>query len=345
MFLLSLYTKEFQKCTKEEEEEVSPLECPPCPPCTSIEDNSSLFASTSEENQVDSSENEMPPRDFYEIGARWGTTDKVRGVSLMETCQADRSHCVSPEAQNPHCRVGHNHFYHTIYNRWLEMYARNDAEPFQFLEIGYFQGGGFDVYSEFLSAGELHSMEIACIEEGPREEGKWPWGNFAAKNARYQELLDADRLHCGDASDFAFLNQTWIESMKRTDAPPLRIVVDDAAHLATHMAASLFFWFPRIEPGGLLIIEDIQPISLSNDFRIHVLPQLVKDLHYCGLDEELVDKACFPTIQPLLHSIHCEMHICILERNNEPAWEPNETESSTPKGAFDVTSCLLGSKR
>ena len=62
--------------------------------------------------------------------------------------------------------------------------------------------------------------------------------------------------------------------MKRPDAPPLKVVVDDGSHLAEHMAASLFFWLPRIEPGGMLVIEDIQPISEANQFRTHILPQV-----------------------------------------------------------------------
>ena len=44
------------------------------------------------------------------------------------------------------------------------------------------------------------TSEIACLPEGPREEGKWPWGNFPSKNPRYQQYLDENRLHCGDGN-------------------------------------------------------------------------------------------------------------------------------------------------
>jgi hypothetical protein len=47
------------------------------------------------------------------------------------------------------------------------------VEPFQFLEIGFYNGNGYDTYRSFFSSSaELHSMEISCIPEGPREEGK-----------------------------------------------------------------------------------------------------------------------------------------------------------------------------
>lgn len=187
---------------------------------------------------------------------------------------------------------------------------------------------------------ETHSIEIACLEPGPRAEGKWPWGNFPSKNPRYQEYLDTRQLHCGDGSDYDFLHKVWTTEMKRPDAPPLKVVVDDGAHLAQHMATTLFFWFPRIEPGGVLIVEDIQPIIEANKFRTDVLPQVMKDIHYCG-DPRFSDKACFPQIDPLLQSVHCEMHICVFERNDQPAVEYDKELSMPPKHALNAADCLF----
>jgi len=218
-------------------------------------------------------------------------------------------------------------------------YSRDDVDPFQFLEIGFFNGAGYDTYREFLPNGECHSIEIACIEEGPREEGKWPWGNFAKKNPRYQQYLDEDRLHCGDGSDVNFLDKVWKNSMKRADAPPLKIVVDDGAHLSAHMAQSVFYWFPKIEPHGMLIVEDIQPIQEANAFRTQFLPQIMKDLHYCGDPKQKDDDLCFPTLFPLLASIHCEMHICIFERNDKASKELSLEESTMPPNALDMSKC------
>lgn len=101
-------------------------------------------------------------------------------------------------------------------------------------------------FRKFLPRGECHSIEISCIEEGPLKEGKWPWGNFPSKNPRYQQYLDENRLHCGDALKIDFLDSVWKNEMKRPGSPPLRIVVDDGAHIAKHMVQTVFFWFPRI---------------------------------------------------------------------------------------------------
>ena len=233
------------------------------------------------------------------------------------------------------------HFYDTIYNRWLKKYSTDDTEPFQFLEIGFYNGKGFDAYKQFLPKAETHSIEIACLPEGPRAEGKWPWGNFPSKNPRYQEYLDTNQLHCGDGSSYEFLQDTWTTKMKRPGAPPLKVVVEDASHIADHMAKSLFFWFPKIEPGGIMVVEDVQPIREANDFRLHVLPQVLKDLHYCG-DPSFLDKACFPTLWPLLQSVHCELHICVFERNEEPAVEHTSQDLAfPPPHALNAEGCLL----
>jgi len=227
-----------------------------------------------------------------------------------------------------------------MYQQRLGPYSRDDTEPFQFLEIGFFNGAGYDTYREFLPNGECHSIEIACLPEGPRAEGKWPWGNFAAKNPRYQQYLDENRLHCGDGNDVNYLNKVWKDSMTRPDAPPLRVVVDDGAHLAEHMAQTVFFWFNRIEPRGLLIVEDVQPISEANAFRTQFLPQIMKDLHYCGDPKQNSDDLCFPTLFPYLASIHCELHICIFERSDHPAnRDMNLEDSKLPRNALDLTKC------
>ena len=128
--------------------------------------------------------------------------------------------------------------------------------------------------------------------------------------------------------------------MNRPDSPPLKIVVDDAAHVASHMAQSFFFWFPRIAPGGLMVIEDIQPIRDANLFRTQFLPQIMSDLHYCGDPKEHADAPCFPLLQSLLHSIHCEMHICIFERNQKPSMPYLPLANSTlPDNVFDAMKC------
>ncbi len=279
-----------------------------------------------------------PPRPlFFEVADKTGT-DKVLGHSNLEKCLKESKGCSFPEDQRETCRPW-GHFYDTIYDRWLAPYSNKDAGPFQFLEVGFYTGLGFEAYTKFLATNEkaeLHSMEIACSES-------YEWPNEAAKHPWYQRLVDSSRLHCGDASNYEFLHNIWIHKMKRNgEGPPLKVVVDDGSHQAPHMAASLFFWFPRIEPGGILVVEDIQPIQIANQFRTHIVPQVMKDLHWCG-GPKLKDSRCFPTIQPFLEGVHCEMHICVFVRNDKAAIEPSRADSLTPETAFSgAQKCLFG---
>jgi hypothetical protein len=56
-------------------------------------------------------------------------------------------------------------------------------------------GRGYDAYKAFLPRAETHSIEIACIKPGPREEVKWSWGNFPSTSKNYQEYLDTNQLY------------------------------------------------------------------------------------------------------------------------------------------------------
>ena len=158
------------------------------------------------------------------------------------------------------------------------------------------RGGRFEAYTVFLPKSEAHSIEISCLPEGPQSEGLWPYGNFAIKRDidLYDKLRANSRLHCGDANKVSFLNEVWSQQMNRIDAPPLKVVIDDASHQSQHMVASVFFWFPRIAPRGVMIVEDIQP-SIADRFRTQFLPQMMKDMHFCG-NNNFPDEQCFSTL-------------------------------------------------
>jgi hypothetical protein len=273
----------------------------------------------------------VPTQTFLDIAIET-KTDKVEAHANFKTCLDTGSPCICKECENPACAPW-GHFYDTIYDRWLKPYSGIDADPIQFLEVGFYTGLGYDAYTKFLPRAETHSMEIGCGE-----------GQSARKHPRYAEFVAAKRLHCGDASSYEFLHKIWTTEMKRPDAPPLKVVIDDASHQAQHMAASLFFWLPRIQPGGIFVVEDIQPLDHAgaNEFRLKIIPQVMKDIHWCG-DPALKDTRCFPELQPFISGVHCEMHICVFVRNDKPAIEPDEATSVTPKDAFTkAQKCLFG---
>jgi hypothetical protein len=300
----------------------SPVACPP-PDCSVAEKARDVCASDLAASKE---------LDFYSIGKKINT-DKVSAVANLDGCLQDPTTCVKPGCTKERCRP-FGHFYHTIYQTMLGKYSKPTMEPFQFLEIGFNQGDGRDTFKEFLPKAEIHSLEISCLPEGPRVEGKWPWGNFAEKHQDYATLLKTNRLHCGELGNVTFLDKVWTTHMKREDSPPLKIVVEDGTKLANDMAQSVFYWFPRIEPGGIMVIEDIQPVKETNWFRARFLPKIMSDLHYCGDPKQGNDTLYFPAIQPFLESVSCEMHICMLGRNEKPATNPSLELSTIPKDVW-----------
>jgi len=338
---------------------------------TTTHGSSNSSSSNGQHQQQQHQDQDQKEKDFLQIATPTGT-DKVAGHKYKSDCLLNRTSCTYPTNERQECRPW-GHYYDTIYQKYVGKYSLPFSKQIQFLEIGYFQGKGFNAYTNYLDTHhELHSIEISCLEKGLQSEGKWPWGNFAEINPRYTTLKDQEnRLHCGDASHYQTLKRIWDNDMKRTStstqtsttttsnnindndnvnesnitpssSPPLMVVVDDGSHVANQMTISLFFWLPRLEPGGILIMEDIQPSGEANPFRTHILPQVIKDLHWCG-GNDLKDTRCFPQLQPFLEGVHCEMHICVFIRNNKPSHEPNEVDSMMPIDAMsNAQKCLFG---
>jgi len=85
-------------------------------------------------------------RDFYKIGQST-QTDKVAAPGRLPGCLADDASCTRPSCARPECRPW-GHHYDTMYQQRLGPYSRADIKPFQFLEIGFFNGNGYDGVSK-----------------------------------------------------------------------------------------------------------------------------------------------------------------------------------------------------
>ncbi len=85
-------------------------------------------------------------RDFYKI-AKSTLTDKVTAPGRLPACLKDDASCTRPSCTRPECRPW-GHHYDTIYQQRLGPYSRDDVEPFKFLEVGFFNGRGYDTVSD-----------------------------------------------------------------------------------------------------------------------------------------------------------------------------------------------------
>jgi len=300
-------------------------DCPEAKPITTSATTAPVAVTQPETTSRLTQETQTGPS-FFELGQKY-KTDKTAGQAHW-----NQNTFKFPGAVNPKCRVW-GHYYHTLYEKWLKPWTSKTSEEVQFLEIGFSGGAGFAAFVDYLPTAEHHSIELQC-DQFPRRQSA-PW---------YASYEEEGRFHCGDSSHVDFLMETYEKMQSATaGAKPLKIVVEDASHMSHHQVAAIFFWFPRIEPGGIMIIEDIQPNRLSWAFRQEFWPQLLWDLHYCGdpLEAFPADAMCFPTLQPLLHSVHCEMHICVLQRNEVPARKSlSRHESTPPPNALNLQMCI-----
>jgi hypothetical protein len=85
-------------------------------------------------------------RDFSKI-AKSTSTNKVTAPGRLPACLKDDTSCTRPSCTRPKCRSW-GHHYDTIYQQRLGPYLHDDVEPVQFLEVGFFNGGGYDMVSD-----------------------------------------------------------------------------------------------------------------------------------------------------------------------------------------------------
>jgi len=273
---------------------------------------------------------------FHDIAIKFGT-DKVSGTAKLVACIEDPTKCQESrkEAKNLRCRIV-GHFYQDLYQRWLAPLSKDDddsVKTFSFLEIGFGRGFSVPAWREFLPRADYHVIDIACRDLSTAS---------AEHRPKYEKMIKEGKLHCGDSANFEFLHSVYTKQFKDNN---LKIVLDDASHVPKHMVATVWFWLPRIEPGGFLILEDIEP-NVGPQFRAHAiqsdfLPQLINDVHYCGDPSSPEPTPCFPSLQPLVKSVHCDLHVCIIERTELiPAYDPPKAESVPPPNALDRNKCF-----
>mmetsp|Transcript_12452 Transcript_12452/g.34570 ORF Transcript_12452/g.34570 Transcript_12452/m.34570 type:complete len:399 (-) Transcript_12452:78-1274(-) len=313
---------------------------------TAINNNNPLVQYLVAANQSQNETMVHRERSFLEIASKRGS-HKVLATTLLEACRRNQTGRPCPaersmpstqqQAQNPLCRVNGN-YYDSMYQRWLGHWSREGTDSFLLINVGVSPGDGLNVFREFLPAAEVHGVYSSCpsCDDTPFSS---PSLSPCKKPFSFYHLGRV--AHCIDVRDTTQLQFVW-----RTEAnhhvSPLKVVVDDGEHKSSmQMAQSIFFWFPRLEPGGMLFLENIQE---NTRIRRHFLPQLAQDVHWCGdysSQNGDAPKPCFPTIQPLLKSFHCELHICVLERNHVASSiaEQDISASLPPSNALNSSLC------
>lgn len=128
-----------------------------------------------------------------------------------------------------------HHKYHEIYPRYIEKFYDSDGSM---LEVGVCRGGNpstsLSMWLELFPNMHIYGME----KEGPHET---------------HEDIDRATIIKGDQS----LENDLKEMIDRINHP-LYFINDDGSHIPEHQLLTFNLLFPKLEVGGVYIIEDIE---------------------------------------------------------------------------------------
>jgi hypothetical protein len=129
----------------------------------------------------------------------------------------------------------HDHGYSLIYETFFEP-LRN--QPIVLLELGIASGASLRLWREYFPLGTIIGVDTWRPPNGPRP----------ADLPENVQILDCDQA----SAELPDLLSGWC---------PLDVVVDDCSHIFDQTIASVDLLFDLLKPGGLYIIEDIQPVD------------------------------------------------------------------------------------
>ncbi|WP_428928613.1 class I SAM-dependent methyltransferase [Marinibacterium sp. SX1] len=151
------------------------------------------------------------------------------------------------------------HHYIPLYDRY---FAQFRGKPIRFLEIGVNKGGSLQMWRGYFGP-EAKIFGIDINEECAAFDGQ------------------AGQVRIGSQADPDFLNKV-VDEMGGID-----LVLDDGSHRMPHVRASFDVLFPRLEDGGIYMVEDLHTAyiekfgggyrSRANFFRF--LRDLTDDMH------------------------------------------------------------------
>lgn len=164
-------------------------------------------------------------------------------------------------------RIGHTdkHTVHSYAQVYDELFSRR-LDIKSLLEIGIFKGGSIQVWSELFPNAAIYGIDT--------DFSKIQIPQFSANV----------KLIKGDAYD----------SKVHTKLPPFDVIIDDGPHTLHSQKQCLQLYLSKLNPGGLLVIEDVVEMSwvprLQDCVPAHLHKHIiVKDLrHIKGRHDDIL---------------------------------------------------------
>jgi len=137
-------------------------------------------------------------------------------------------------------------------------------EKIKMLEIGVLKGCSLSMWNRYFSNINIHAIDI----------------NPDCKRHEKENI----NIYIGDQSDTNFLEQNFKNH-------EFDIIIDDGSHVPIHQMASFEFFFKKLKPGGLYVVEDLHtsycpnPIFSKDGLNfVDYLKDRVSDLQLNGKD-------------------------------------------------------------
>lgn len=179
--------------------------------------------------------------------------------------------------------------YFPAYERHLQRFV---GQKVALAEIGIFSGGSLEMWRAYFGEGlSLYGIDIA--PETKVYEG------------------EQTRIFIGDQGDPAF----WKKF--NAEATALDILIDDGSHDPEHQISTFEEMFPRLNPGGVFLCEDVH--TDFNPFaayasglldRLHAYrPNPMQGDYKYGVESQATN------IQSMIESIHIYPYLVVIEKN------------------------------
>lgn len=188
------------------------------------------------------------------------------------------------------------HHYIPIYERY---FAQFRGRPVRFLEIGVNKGGSLEMWRRYFGD-QATLFGIDINPDCARFDGQ------------------AGQVRIGSQDDPEFLNKV-VDEMGGLD-----LVLDDGSHRMAHIRASFDVLYPRLETGGVYMIEDLHTAYYpkfgggyrSSDSFFRFTRELVDDMHHWYHNKGLRHEGLGDHISGL----HIHDSIAVIDK--EPVFRP-----------------------
>eukprot|EP00933_Yihiella_yeosuensis_P016939 TRINITY_DN14309_c0_g1_i2.p2 TRINITY_DN14309_c0_g1~~TRINITY_DN14309_c0_g1_i2.p2 ORF type:complete len:229 (-),score=27.41 TRINITY_DN14309_c0_g1_i2:1056-1742(-) len=179
----------------------------------------------------------------------------LSGCYALERKHWDLASLFDAAGSDKHWRHG----YHRYYERELAPYK--SLAGLRLLEIGVESGASLQVWLDYFT--DLRSIEGAGLWF-PKENATALDQRAAAakKSCEFQPAkCSMVKIHEVDQSNRTALRRLALSGRRHG----WDIIIDDGSHVPKHQLLSFLYLFPKLRPGGLYVIEDVETSYMNHE--------------------------------------------------------------------------------